>query len=354
MSIVFEYIDRLEAAINEGRCSDDLILDTVATFSDIEGIKKGLDRYRARVIAVGSSVKYDNLGDARRLKDKLRRYAEGHGMKRNGSGEGNDAGKSAPPELLALRDDAKRLQMYASEDSIGSGEFAAWQARVSRLFDRYPHLAPGFKNRIESISFATEYYGTDGIAPPRAVEDFRQGMNVAIACLDAMIEDYGNESCRSAIAPSDSGSDERNDKVFIVHGRDDSARLEVKALLDGQGLEPIVLFEQANGGMTIIEKLEANSDVRAAVFLLTADDEGRLGGDVDFHPRARQNVVFEAGMFIGKLGRGHVAFVVDPGIELPSDIAGIGYIAREGGWKLELLKELKGMGFDVDANKLLG
>ncbi len=48
--------------------------------------------------------------------------------------------------------------------------------------------------------------------------------------------------------------------------------------------------------MTIIEKLVANSDACAAVFLMTADDEGHLCGEVDFHPRARQNVVFEAGM----------------------------------------------------------
>ena len=35
-------------------------------------------------------------------------------------------------------------------------------------------------------------------------------------------------------------------------------------------------------------------------------------------------------MFIGKLGRGQFAFVVDPGIELPSDITGIGCIEHKG------------------------
>lgn len=119
-----------------------------------------------------------------------------------------------------------------------------------------------------------------------------------------------------------------------------------------------VLEDQVVGGAkwrnAIIEKLEANSDVRASVFLMAADDEGRLCGEADFHPRERQNVVFEAGMFIGKLGRGQVAFVVDPGIELPSDITGTGYIEHKGNWEFELLRELKNMGFDVDANRLLG
>lgn len=115
-----------------------------------------------------------------------------------------------------------------------------------------------------------------------------------------------------------------------------------------------MLFEQPNGEMSIIEKRESNSDVYASMFPMTADDEGRLFGEADFHPRARQKVVFEAGMFIGKLGRGQVAFAVDPGIELPSDITGIGYIERKGNWEFELLRELKNMGFDVDANRLLG
>ncbi len=115
-----------------------------------------------------------------------------------------------------------------------------------------------------------------------------------------------------------------------------------------------MLYKQANGGITIIEKLEDNSDLREAVFLMTVNDEGRQCGEADFHPRARQNVVFEAGMLIGKLGRGQVAFAVNPGIELPSGITGIGYIERKGNWEFELLRELKSMGFDVDANRLLG
>ncbi len=124
-------------------------------------------------------------------------------------------------------------------------------------------------------------------------------------------------------------------------------------LLEKQGIEPVVLFEQANGGMTIIEKLEAHSDVRAAILLMTADDEGRLCGG-ELHHRARQNVVFEAGMFIGRLGRDRVILLVDEDAELPSDIVGIGFISHKNGWQLSLLKELKSMGFDVDANRLIG
>ncbi|WP_165056530.1 MULTISPECIES: hypothetical protein [unclassified Adlercreutzia] len=72
MGVVFECIDKLEAALAEGRCDDDLIEDTVSTFSDLDGIRSGLDRYRPRAVAVGAKVVYDNLGDARKLRDKLR------------------------------------------------------------------------------------------------------------------------------------------------------------------------------------------------------------------------------------------------------------------------------------------
>lgn len=49
----------------------------------------------------------------------------------------------------------------------------------------------------------------------------------------------------------------------------------------------------------------------------TADDEGRAQAEQSEKPRARQNVVFEAGYFIGRLGRENVAILVDKGIEIP-------------------------------------
>ena len=49
-----------------------------------------------------------------------------------------------------------------------------------------------------------------------------------------------------------------------------------------------------------IEKFEDNSDkCDAAIILMTADDEGKSLSDSDFSKRARQNVIFEAGYFMG-------------------------------------------------------
>lgn len=42
----------------------------------------------------------------------------------------------------------------------------------------------------------------------------------------------------------------------------------------------------------------------------TADDEGRAQAEQSEKPRARQNVVFEAGYFIGRLGRKTLQFLL--------------------------------------------
>ncbi|MEE8356570.1 MAG: nucleotide-binding protein, partial [Anaerolineales bacterium] len=95
-------------------------------------------------------------------------------------------------------------------------------------------------------------------------------------------------------------------KIFIVHGRDEEAKDSLARFLEKLGLEVIILHEQPNQGRTIIEKFEDYSDVGFAVVLLTPDDIGGRANDLELLPRARQNVVFELGFFIGALGRERV------------------------------------------------
>lgn len=89
----------------------------------------------------------------------------------------------------------------------------------------------------------------------------------------------------------------------------------------------IILHEQASSGRTIIEKIEQFTDVGFAVVLYTPDDIGNAKDNADdLQLRARQNVVFEHGFLIGKLGRDRVVALVDGAIELPNDISGVVYI----------------------------
>lgn len=43
-------------------------------------------------------------------------------------------------------------------------------------------------------------------------------------------------------------------KIFIVHGHDELAKVEVARFVEKLGLEAIILHEQASSGNTIIEK----------------------------------------------------------------------------------------------------
>ena len=87
--------------------------------------------------------------------------------------------------------------------------------------------------------------------------------------------------------------------------------------------------------------------------LLTPDDEGGLKHSDAMRLRARQNVIFELGFFIGRLGRNRVCALTKGDVEIPSDYSGVVYIQMDGGWKLDLVRELKGAGYDVDANRIV-
>lgn len=145
---------------------------------------------------------------------------------------------------------------------------------------------------------------------------------------------------------------EKSKDIFIVHGHDDGLVAKVQLFLSKIGLKGIVLHEQANLGKVILEKLEHYTNVDFAIVLYTPCDLGKAKDDEELKARARQNVVFEHGYLMGKLGRENVAFLVDGKIETPGDISGAVYSSVSNHWQFEILKELKAVGYDVDANNL--
>jgi predicted nucleotide-binding protein len=139
-------------------------------------------------------------------------------------------------------------------------------------------------------------------------------------------------------------------KVFIVHGHDSEAKLELEKMLLGLGLEPVILSDRPNMGRTIIEKFENNTtDVGYAFVLLTPDDVGGKSSS-DVQPRARQNVILELGYFMGKLGRGRVCCLYKQNVELPSDMLGVVYYKfNESVDEVyrKVITELRSVGYDV-------
>ena len=140
-----------------------------------------------------------------------------------------------------------------------------------------------------------------------------------------------------------------SNRIFIVHGHNDKLKFEVARFVEKLGLEAIILSEQANNGKTIIEKIEENTDVGYGIVLYTPCDKGGTA-ETPYDAmkfRARQNVIFEHGYLIGKLGRDRVCALVDGDIEYPSDISGVVYISYQGQWKHDIEQELKSIGYEI-------
>ncbi len=142
-------------------------------------------------------------------------------------------------------------------------------------------------------------------------------------------------------------------KVFIVHGHDNETKQEIARFIEQIGLQTIILHEQASMSMTIIEKIEHYvNESNFAIILYTPCDKGRgaLETKIQARNRARQNVVFEHGYLMAKIGRKNVCALVKGEIETPSDISGVVYTPLDsfGGWKNKLIMELEACGYEVN------
>lgn len=239
----------------------------------------------------------------------------------------------------------------AQEDTFNNAR-RKWQLYVEELLKRSFSISnneyhKGFYETGQSLIYVP---GQDYI------QDERDEIGKKVAYLESLIERIPliPSSVEISIAPIEPKNTTKSKKVFIVHGHDVANRAEVELWVKKLGLEPIVLFKQASGGKTIIEKLEEETDsVSFAIILYTACDFGRNKDDVKEQPRARQNVVFEHGYLCAKLGRDRVCALIEPGIEVPSDLAGIVYVSLSASWEYILAKEMKKVGLDIDMNKLI-
>ncbi|MER5864635.1 nucleotide-binding protein [Kitasatospora sp. NPDC002040] len=148
------------------------------------------------------------------------------------------------------------------------------------------------------------------------------------------------------------------DAIFLVHGRDHATRETVRSFLQQvASRDVIVLDEQAGKGADILGKLLNHAQKAAyAIVLLTGDDEGRLAGEGDLKPRARQNVILELGLFLGLLGRQNVMALYEPGVEIPSDFLGVTYVELDPykAWRMGVVSELRAAGIDASIDRTLG
>lgn len=235
--------------------------------------------------------------------------------------------------------------------------FKEWEFRADRFLAKHYGQESEERIRFSKVDFGAYHGQNDILAGIRCKSGLQEAKAIFKVYLDELEqEDFDRAAERikavgGEVVKINNWVEKKYDKVFIVHGHDNTLKQEVARIIEKQGLEAVILSEQANGGKTIIEKIEENSDVGAAICLFTGDDYGRAKDATSENLRARQNVVFEAGYFMGKLGRGNVILIASPDIEIPSDLQGVVYTNKDM-WQTDVLRELKAIGYNVDFNKL--
>lgn len=221
-----------------------------------------------------------------------------------------------------LRKLYNEIDELKNKDSSSDSDFKAWKTDVQLcLSGLYGENSIQFKN-FNSRHFSPMVIGgnTDWHKP------YVRDLETTKKEFERYICDFEEEGINTNMGKNRTS----NNKVFIVHGHDGELKEKVARRLEQQGIEAIILSEQVNRGRTIIEKLEAYSDVNVAIILFTQDDLGvakEEKGNEKY--RARQNVVFEAGYFMGYLGRENIIMIADENVEIPGDLSGMVYTTRD-------------------------
>ncbi len=251
--------------------------------------------------------------------------------------------------------DYKELEWLISEADVlikhdvkpSTPGFQAWFLRAERyLVKRFGINSLEYKKLKE-----TEFMPNTHVTDSYIVKKCKSGLVATKLIFQAYLEELKEETKEKQVVKKVEKAKSFS-KIFIVHGHDEALKQSVARLIEKQNIEAVILSEKANKGKTIIEKLEEHSDVGCAICLFTPDDTGKANKETDYKARARQNVVLEAGFFMGKLGREYVVYLASSELEMPSDLQGVVYTSTSN-WEFSLLKELKDMGYNIDFNKLM-
>jgi len=254
-----------------------------------------------------------------------------------------------PIELSVSREEAKtRLQeriekgLELRNKQIGTAQgfelltndYQKWNAYNTEMLRRI-FTTEEFIDEYEG--FPSLYFGMEEPSLGEQIADLYKGIDGKIHRIDSIIErleliPLSSILQAASMVNQQSTAQSRSKKVFVVHGRDEVAKTNLEVFLHEVGLEPVVLHRQADEGMTIIEKFEKHSDVGYTFILLTPDEVAYLASEEATADearkkeyRARPNVIFEFGYFVGKLGRSRVCCLYTGDVTLPSDVNGMIY-----------------------------
>jgi predicted nucleotide-binding protein len=263
--------------------------------------------------------------------------------------------------LKALLDEGRAFTFdnfsYRAEDEykgqFGGEDTPEWMAWKTRSMNAVQRLSSEGSAPTLLVKEAMTIR-TDGNGPDR----FERAKATLLTALEMVnsamrLDSYGE----LRTAESRSSSPLLSNRVFVVHGHDVGLKIDVERFLREIGLEPVVLHRQPDQGATIIEKFEKHSDVGYAFILLTPDEmaftvdqKDIAETDRSIELRARPNVIFEFGYFVGRLGRDRVCCLCKGSVTVPSDLSGLVYKRVDDGLDAQayaIIRELRAAGYDI-------
>jgi predicted nucleotide-binding protein len=259
-----------------------------------------------------------------------------------------DVFKSELSDRITIGEDLfnRNIQQFNELDKLKQ-DFSNWddynEELIKRAFNnQYSEYYHEYSRVNQMVGFYDYMRGVNTNNPAYKVKEAKEQIENCITILKRLIDKLPLIEQDSSISSYQIQERTFYNCGFVVHGHNDTIKLEVARYIENDlKRKAIILHEQANKGQTIIEKFESNSTVDFAVVLWTADDVGKAKSESDSRDRARQNVIFETGFFIGALGRENVIILYEDGVEIPSDYSGVIFIRLADNWKDNLRKEIE-------------
>jgi predicted nucleotide-binding protein len=241
----------------------------------------------------------------------------------------------------------KPLSAYEPESNLEKMRRTNFQTTLKNLENCLEQLLA--KGSIQAISLQEE-----SPPPPEEKPKIRKEISKNGGKKDLTVHEDSPPAAAGEKVARMTKSKER--KVLIIHGRDEEKRTMIAGFLKKLDLEPFLPDDDADQGMSLLEKYKQYEDAVFAITLLTADDMGYPQGEPEEpKPRPKQNVIFELGFLMGRLEPNLVCALYEEGLDLPSEFKGSVLIPYDAGglWKLLVARALKVADVDVDLNKAI-
>lgn len=279
--------------------------------------------------------------------------------------------KSIPPScgprqaISLLQDRYSKAHQLLANRPLSSADHGAWE-NTTREF-----LIKAFGSDSENISAvinASAGFSANVDFGEHEWEEYRASqlknqIKMLESCIEQLRMDASYASPSVATEPKPENAKNPRD-VLVVHGRNEKARRALFAFLCSVGLNPLewsaLISKTEKGSPYVGEILDAAFNAaQAAVVLFTGDDLACLGAqfhsehdgehEAKLYPQARPNVLFEAGMALGR--KPTRTILVELGKLRPfSDISGIHVVRLSNRFehRQDLINRLRTAGCPVD------